>query len=278
MFVRYKINPFTLLSGSTASTINIPITLNYELVDNAELISTKFVPNEVQKSINPILDYEKVRFIPKNDLVLDTITYNLFFLKNGSLANPTMYSDIGFSNDDLKYETNYFTESYLLLNFYDSDNPLTQNLVNQVEIYSMLTPEDHYQNGFKTGNTYVIAGQTKPSNQVPVRFLLSNPLTQKKAFYEGYSLYYYKDELTDLIPKYLYMNATYYNTKTGISTNLITQPFAYTIDKLINFLYTRYILSRNTTGYYYTIDTAYSNNVNFNGSGGTVNLYQIQTL
>ena len=279
MFVRYKINPFTLFSGSTASTINIPITLNYQLVDNAELIDEKFVPNEVQAAINPILDYEKVRYRPTNDnLLLDTVTYNLFFLNNGYLANPTMYSNIGFSNDDLKYETNYFTESYLELSFYDTDNVLTQNLISQIQIYSMLTADDHYQTGFKTGNTYVIAGQPKPANQVPVRFIVSNPLTQKRAFYEGYSIYSYKDEVKISAPKYLYMNARYVNAKTGNVINLMTQPFPYTIDKLVGFLHTRYQLYRDSTGFYYKIDDTYSNNISFSNSGATVNLFQIQAL
>ena len=60
----YKINPRLLLSGTTASTINIPINLQFQPVDNGEVIETDFVDNQVANSINPILDYEKARIKP----------------------------------------------------------------------------------------------------------------------------------------------------------------------------------------------------------------------
>ena len=61
------------------------------------------------------------------------------------------------------------------------------------------------------------------------------------------------------------------------------------IDKVVNELYTRYILTRDITGYYYTVDSLYqgnldssgnvvsaSNNVNYVGNDIIINLYQIQ--
>ena len=282
MSAKFKINPFTLLSGTTATTINIPINISYQLADNAELIEKDFVDVEVAKSINPILDYEKVRYIPvdKNGVDLLSVVYNLFFLTNGSILNPTMYSDIGMTDDDLKYETNGFKESYVLLNFFDSDNAMTQNLIAQTEIYSMLTKDDHYQTGSKNNGVYIIAGQPMPANQVPVHFVLSNPLLVPKAFYEGYHIYDYKDDVAIGVPKYLYMQATYFNIKTGKITNLMTEPTSYSIDKLVNKLYTKYKLYRDATSFYYAVDDTYSKNVvytqNQNNNSVSINLYQIQ--
>ena len=49
MFVKYQINSSIFASGTTASTINIPITMDYQIVDNGELIERVFVNTEVQK-------------------------------------------------------------------------------------------------------------------------------------------------------------------------------------------------------------------------------------
>jgi hypothetical protein len=53
-----------------------------------------------------------------------------------------------------------------------------------------------------------------------------------------------------------------------------------TIDKIIHKLYTRYKLTRTTTGYYYSIDDSYSSNVYTTNNNGdiTVNLYQLKVL
>lgn len=123
MFVKYKINSAILNETTTATTINIPINLEFQIVDNAELIESKFVDYEINKSVNPILDYEKVRFTPLNNEnnQLKTITYNLSFLNfNNSLLGPTYYSNIGFVDDDIKFKRNVFKDSYLLLQYYDS--------------------------------------------------------------------------------------------------------------------------------------------------------------
>ena len=60
MFVdRRKILLGSLGSGST---IDIALGTNFFPVDNAELIEDKFVKDEIEKSINPIVDYKKVIF------------------------------------------------------------------------------------------------------------------------------------------------------------------------------------------------------------------------
>lgn len=285
MFVKYKINPFTLLSGTTATTINIPINLEFQIVDNAELVERVFVDVETQKAINPILDYDKVRFIPVDDSGnhVVNVSYNLYFL-NGSnvLQIPSYYSTIGFDDADIRFERNNFTQSFINLGFYDSDNALTQNLMSEIDIYSMLTKDDFYPKGIAKPN---IAGQSEPASQIPVKLTVSNPLLVKKAFYEGYHIYDYKDDITIGFPKFLYMKAAYFNAKTGSITNMMTEPTALTIDNLVNKLYTRYKLYRDTSGFFYQVDDTYSSNVTYtvnagnpNNSDVTIKLYQIQAL
>ena len=78
---------------------------------------------------------------------------------------------------------------------------------------------------------------------------------------------------------------------TGRSVNLMTKNKPLPVDSLVHELYTRYILSRDNTGYYYKIDDTYQGNLDINGNTITeknnvvnsnneiiVNLYQIQVI
>jgi len=261
--LKYQINISTIGSGTTATTINIPINMEYQLVDQSELIDKVFVDVEVEKTINPILDYEKVRFLPTDlsGLHVDKISYNL------DIDGPTSYGGIGFTDDDIKFEKNNFKESFLNLAFYDTDNPLSQKLVTNITLFSEIP------NNFTTANA------------TPLSFVLSNPILNPRGFAEGYHLYDYKDELKIGDFKYLYMRGSFKNAKTGKSLNLMVQSAADTIDNLVHKLYTRYKLIRNSTGFYYEIDNTYHgdgtvgpNNVSYSTNNATINLYKIKAL
>jgi len=102
-----------------------------------------------------------------------------------------------------------------------------------------------------------VPGQPKPAKQIPINYVLESPVLNVKGFAEGYHLYDYKDELIQGQQKYLYMRASFKNAKTGRSTNLMVKNTALPIDELVHELYTRYILVRDNTGYYYKIDHIY---------------------
>jgi len=289
----YKINPRLLMSGTTASTINIPINIQFQPIDNGEAIETDFVDNQVAAAINPILDYEKIRIKPCYDSnatsgstngsvfnQINSITYQLYFLSGSTMiTGTTYYSDIGFVDNDIIQEKNYFTQSYLYLRFFDSDNTLNQNLITDLEIYSALNDSD-YSTTSVNGNS---AGYPKSASQIPVRMIVTNPL-RKSGFFEGYHIYDYKDNYDVNIPNYLYMRASFINAKTGTVTNLMTSDKAYTIDNMVNYLFTRYKLYKNQNGFYYELDTTYSSNIEAatdittNLPNIKVKLYQIQTL
>jgi hypothetical protein len=274
---RYKINLNTLATGTTATTINIPINMEFQIVDQAELIERVFVDVEVEKAINPILDYEKVRFIPINSigLNLDQISYNI------NLSGATDYGSIGFSDDDIKFNKNNFKYTFLNLAFYDTDNPMTQKLVTNLTLFSHLTSNDLVQT-IVGGAT---AGQPKPASQIDLNFVVNNPILLPNGFSEGYHLYDYKDEFKIGDFKYLYMRGSFKNAKTGKSVNLMVDLAPSPIDELVHKLYTRYKLIRNNTGFYYELDDLYhgdgtsgTNNVIYTGNNAVVNLYQIKAL
>jgi hypothetical protein len=266
MFVRQQINITTLSSGTTATTINIPINIEYQLVDQAELVDRVFVDVETQKAINEITDYEKVRFLPVTSTgssfnIINKITYNV------NMISGNYYNDVGFTNDDVKFQRETFKQTFLNLNFYDSDNPMSQNLVSNITIFS-------------NSNQQIIS-------QIPISYSLENPINNPEGFSEGYHLYDYKDELTIGQSKYLYMRANFNNAKTGTTTNMMVKNTPLPIDTLIHELYTRFILFRTNSGYYYKIDDAYQsnplltnipNNVSYLNNNLEVNLYQIQAL
>lgn len=273
----YKVNLSTPQNGFF--NIDLPINMTNQIVDQANLVETVFVDVETQNAINPIVDYEKVRYIPL-DSNLNTITnilYNVAFTG----TNTSSYADIGFTDDEVKYEYNSFLNSYLELYFYDSDNPFTQNLLFYTTLYSELTASD-----------LTAAGWPKPADQIPVDYLLQNPYLYPRGASEGYYLYDYRDELAIGDSKYLYMRASFNNAKDGSSTNMMVTSIPQTIDNLVHQLYTRFILTRTQIGFYYQIDNTYQgvgfsgpNNVSFStnqygstGTTATITLYKIAAI
>ena len=291
MLARYQINLKTIVSGTTATTINIPISLESQEIGQSELIDRVFVDVQVENAINPISDYDKVRYLPlnSNNKPLVTISYNLNF------TDSTDYKSIGFSDDDIKYEKSSFKESFIYLAFYDSPNPMTQRLISYNTIFSKLNDNDLL--GIESeqiqtyGSVIGIPGQPVPAHDVKLHFIVKNPIIKPLGFSEGFYLYDYRDELKIGESKYLYMRASFKNAKTGKSTNLMVKNTAFPVDSLVHELYTRYILIRDTTGYYYKFDDGYQgnldnfgnivtgiNNVKQIGDDMTITLYQIQAI
>lgn len=130
--------------------INIPLTLNEAVLGQEDIIENEFVKKEVEKAINPIVDYEQVRLHPEHSgRVVDRVDYVINVMENGALATNTTLKTIGFVNDDIKYRRNNFKKSYLNLMFFDSDIPTKQNLItintmfNRLSRFNMVsTPTD----------------------------------------------------------------------------------------------------------------------------------------
>lgn len=287
---RYQINLNNYTTASTETFINIPINMEFQNVDQAELVNRVFVDVETKKAINPIIDYEKTRFLPIN-LNGNKIAEVKYLV---DLSGATTYGAVGFTDEDIKFKREVFKQTFLSLNFYDSDNPLSQNLITSVSLFSELSDGDllpSVQTQLSIYNQVIgIPGQPKPANQIPIMFTLSSPILKPMGLSEGFHLYYYKDEINIGTPKYLYMRAAFNNAKNGTSINMMVKNTALPIDVLIHELYTRYKLVRTTTGFYYEIDDTYqgiSGNTGTNNVTYTINpslnsvsvkLYQIKAL
>jgi hypothetical protein len=262
MIARYTIRTADF-SGTTGNTINIPISGNFQLADQSDIIKRDFINKEIEKSINPIIDYEKTRLLPvdNQDSILDSINYSLHF------NSGDYYSNIGFVQDDIKFQRNNFIRSFLRLKFFDTNQPATQNLLFTMSMYPRLGSSDIDTNG-----------QYKNITTIPVKFTLSNPISKPDGFAEGYYLYYYKGEILPTVPKELYMEAEFNNAKTGKTTKMMTTSTPQDITTITSKLYTKYILKRISTGYIYEMDSTYSTNVSYSFTNVTINLYERTVL
>lgn len=271
-------------SGNTEQFISLPIDMQYQIVDNDELIQRVFVDTEVEIAINKILDYDRVRYMPltQNNELASTITYDLSLLTPAGVYSNN-YGDIGYQYDDVKFRKNAFTKSFLRLSLYDSDDPMIQNLVGYTTMYSRLTSID-----LLSGQTSTILGLPKPINTIGTNFTVENPIINKRGFSEGFHIYYYKDALRIGESKYLYIKGSFSNAKNGKTVNLMVKGTPQYVNNLVRELYTRIIISRTTTGYYYKFDETYQGNPNTPANtinnithvGNTINvkLYEVSAL
>jgi len=255
---------------TSASTINIPISLEAYPVDQAELIEREFVDKEMIKAVNPIIDYARARIVPvfssANDII-PRIKYKLFFNDNDGIgdndSNGDSYDDIGFVRDDLAFRRNNFKKSFVQLDFYDSPNLVGQNLLFSLTMFCRVVESE-----------MILDGILKPLKDIPVEFNLDNPITRPEGISESYYLYDYKDE----VPRDLYMRASFNNAKTGISHQFMTASEEQTIETLVNNLHTKYVLRRDNDGFYYQFDESVSNVTAFPPSGVKtamiINLYE----
>ena len=250
--------------------ITIPLTMNFDTIDKSDLINKEFVEIETAKNINPILDYEKTRFSPKiNDVLINKINIELNLLNNGSLLTNTMLSDAGFTQDEINFNKNVFSRSFINLSLYDSDRLTAQRLMSFYTIYLKVLPE------YLSPNLGSLAGTPVSVNIIPLKFRVKNPIIFLDDYSEGFNLYHFKDEVPLGLPKVLYMRASFNNAKTGVSHSLMTSNVPQSVDSLVRKLHIKYILTRDNTGYYYSIDTTYSDNIIINGDEVIIKLYEI---
>ena len=293
-----KIPKISENTNPTGTTIMLPLTLDVQNVDQSDIIKTKFIDVEVENSINPIVDWEQGRFSPVKDFVsplnnlIDSVTYTLQFLDSSKNFKSAMYSDAEFTDIDVKNRKNGFKKSFLRLNFYDSDNIAKQKLVAFLIVYPRVDDKFFPISNLPSKSFFTPPGATpwgtiKPANQINLEFTVGDSLKDRRKDGEGFFFYYYKDEVSATVPKELFMRATFSNAKTGKVMRLMSTNNKVYIDKLNtstngttnkNNLHTKYILSKDNTGYYYKIDTTYSSNVSILGDIYEVNLYEIFVL
>jgi hypothetical protein len=120
----------------------------------------------------------------------------------------------------------------------------------------------------------ILYGKLKDVNEIPLKFIVENPISKPRGFSEGYHLYSNINHL----PSSIYMRANYNNAKTGVSTDLVTTDQPCTIEEVISKLHTKYDLKLIGDNYCYELDTEYSNNIQVGDNKLMVNLFEIQVI
>lgn len=118
------------------------------------------------------------------------------------------------------------------------------------------------------------SGEVKDVFDIPLRFIVEDPIINPRGFAEGFYVYHEKAE----IPNSIYMRGSFNNAKTGISTDLMTTRSPQKIDKVLEKLHVKYDLKRDGDIYYYELNTEYSDNITVSGNRMIVQLYEIQVL
>jgi len=276
-----SVNKYKLLKNGKDLNLNLPISQDFSLAGQEDIIKRDFVNVEVDKSINEIIDYEKVKLLPKNidnNGLINKIIYKLNFLdENGNYNTTNSWYDLGFNYKDFKFRKNVFIKSHLRLDFFDSDILSRQRLLSFVTLYPKFYIEELKPNG-----------SIPQPNEKLLNFTLGNTVLDKKLEGEGFSLYYFKDEIIPTVNKNMFMVATFNNAKTGKSTKFMSSNnLNLPVDELIkttdntnfkNNLHTKYLLIRDVSGFYYKIDTNYSNNVINLNNDYVINLYEINSI
>lgn len=231
---KYKI-PLRDINVSGTS-VNIPISLSFTPVDNSELIETKFINDEANKSINPIVDYKKVRFFPADnnwDLIRKLkININFFIdfydnnapfdysyseyanLNTNAGYGAGYYGDMGASFDDLYCRTKRVMNSFLRFNFFDSNISSENNFLFFNDIFTQIGVDQKNEFNFLL-----------PEDQSPVNYYLGDSVLEPEMIHEGFYLYWFKD-LVDNAPNQeleIYMTAVYNNAINGETVGLYTR-------------------------------------------------------
>ena len=204
----------------SGSSINLGLSLDFSPVDNTELIKTKLIDDEKEKSINPIIDYKKVRFFPSDnnwDIIRKfKINMNFFTEKSNGYfySNPpsyngaSAYGDIGFRFDDLFCRTDRLMSSFIRFNYYDSTDS-TSSLIYTTNIYTQILNDQKNDYGFVLSK-----------NECPVSFILGDSTLEPDTVHEGFYFYWFQD-LVDNSPNkeyVVYLEVTYQNAESGQST------------------------------------------------------------
>jgi hypothetical protein len=275
----------------SGNTLNIPIRMDFTPIDNSELVQTKFVDDEIEKAINPIVDYKKIIFKPadNNWNIINELEYVFNFFEptttpTGTPSPPipqyvNNYSPLGFLFDDLFCRTPRFINSFLRITLHDTTDTSSNNVLGFIDIYTQIGK-----------NQTDVYGFVLPLDTCPASMVVGDPVLKPETIHEGYNMYWYKD-MVDESPNgeyVVYASTSFNNAKNGVSTGIYTTPNLSPLDIQINNInnstgpYWMKIVFKNDNGEYkYRFEPNNSNftdGFNLNPTVGipTITFWQIQ--
>ncbi len=264
---RYKILTGTLPKVS-GSTMVIPFNMDFIPVDNSELVETEFVEKETKKAINPIIDYEKGKFYPSfNDSVnkpnIPQIKINLFKSNN----TPLYYSDLGITNDDVKFNRNRLLNTFLRFTFYNTNIPTTQKPIFYSTYYTQIGEEQRNS----------VTKQPLDVTMMPVSYLICDPILYPNNVNESFYIYWRKKDVIDTV-KNFYTRVSLNNATNGKTLSyyaLNQSPPSISSPNFYENLHINYSLIKDNDGQYkYLIDKT-NRTISITPTLITINLYPL---
>lgn len=221
---------------------DLKINLNIEEGYNTTLFQNDyykhFYANDlINKNINKVVDMEKQIFIPKVKIVdkgeintngvVNEITFKPIFRKRSEGDNnwgdwevlneytqnivngTTSLYDLGFTNDDVKYQKKSLKKSFLRLSFYDTKNRANQSLL----FYSTI-----FFNTNKLFKDFITYGDSK---RVETKFTIKNSFDYSNSS-EGYYLYLFPNLCKGTTETTIYMKVEFNHAKYGKTLPLLS--------------------------------------------------------
>lgn len=241
--------------GEAQSHIKIPLGNTFIPTDTSEAAENQFVEDEIENAINPIQDFEKMRFKP-----FSGITEILIELMETGSTEMT-YDGFGYSNEDLKFQRNRFKNSFLKLNFYDSPFPTNRRLAFQLIIFNQINQDQRDSNN-----------DLLDVSNMPITYRLVDPITVRSGVSEGFYIYWLKDPY-EAYPNNFYMTATYNNANDGIVTQLVAYDSPVAINQFNEVNYTKYTLVSVGNLQEYNVDNT-DRTISFLGNQMKIRLYK----
>lgn len=188
--------------------IKIPLSTSFSANTRQEEILNAYVEDISQKSINPTIDYEKIKLYPadKDGNLVDSLSFLLHFYEWDPYISRL--TKVGFTGDDVLNKSKRLQKTFLRLSFYDSDDLKTQNLLYFSNIF--IDSDELYKQ-------YITDGFVM--DDIIFRFFVPNPnLSKKTRSFEGFNIYLFKDDLSKNTTKTIYMRVDFNNAIDGSST------------------------------------------------------------
>lgn len=184
-----------------------------------------YIEEKINENINKNVDMEKQIFIPKlentsGDCVLNEINFKINVRRRenwfdssaaqnewyGTGSDNTSIIDIGFSEEDIKYQKTALKKSFLRLSFYDTPHRGNQKLL----YYSTIFLDTN-----KLYNNYIYGDK-----KCDLEFSIKNCFNQFSSS-EGYYLYLFPKFAKKDVPTTIYMKIDFNHAKYGVTIPLI---------------------------------------------------------
>ena len=205
-----------------------------------------------------------------------------------ALTRSDLIGALNFNNDDVRYQKMKLKKSFIRLSFYDSDNPLTQQLLYYSTIFidsgdlfgkfvkNRATPEGKYFGVFDGAN------EEDESKRLSTRFAVKNKYNADKSS-EGFYLYLFGSEFPKTgEPREIYMKVEFNHAGYGRTLPFIKPPFngqmimknGVRFDHYFESLYIKLGAKYKPYGdcnYIYYVDEPENNAITFDMSTRTIN-------